>query len=126
MFHAVVWLDHHSARIVHFDAEHLKSERIKASSHHTRQHGSSVRSEHEFLADVCEALADTPEILIVGSQQSQTFFRHYVQKHRPQLAPRVVGYESVDHPSEAQMVALARRFFLKYDRMAGVPGPTGT
>ena len=23
-------------------------------------------------------------------------------------------------------VALARRFFLEYDRMAGVPGPTGT
>lgn len=123
MFHAVVWLDHHNAHIVHFDAEHLKSERIKASSRHTRQHGSAVRTEHEFLADVCEALKDTNEVLVVGAQQSQAFFRHYVEKHRPQLAPRVVGYENVDHPSEPQLVALARRFFLKHDRMTGIPGP---
>jgi hypothetical protein len=30
----------------------------------------------------------------------------------------------VDHPSENQLVALARQYFLKYDRMSGVPTPT--
>jgi hypothetical protein len=29
----------------------------------------------------------------------------------------------VDHPSDKQLVALARQFFLKHDRMAGVPTP---
>ena len=42
----------------------------------------------------------------------------------PALASHLVGWQPVDHPSEAQLVAQARAFFLKYDRMAGTPTPT--
>ena len=111
MFHAVVWLDHHSARIVHFDAEHLRSERIKASSHHTRQHGSSVRSEHEFLADVCEALADTPEILIVGSlvqreAKPNDFAKVARVIYNRLAAPQRLEFDStVNYPLDRQEVA---------------------
>lgn len=124
LFHAVVWLDHHSANILQFDTEHVEAEKIKASSRHTKQHGSAVRTEHEFYADVCEALKDINEILITGSSTAQADFRHYVEKHRPALAPAIVGYETVDHPSDKQLVALARQFFLRHDRMSGVPTPT--
>ncbi|MCZ8074077.1 MAG: hypothetical protein O9341_08070, partial [Paucibacter sp.] len=55
-FHAVVWLDHQQAKVLQFDAEHVQAEKIKAHSHHTKQHGSAVRSEHEFFGEVCEAL----------------------------------------------------------------------
>jgi stalled ribosome rescue protein Dom34 len=124
LFHAVVWLDHHSANILQFDTEHVESEKVKASSRHTKQHGSAVRTEHEFYADVCAALKDINEILITGSSTAQADFRHYVEKHRPALAPAIVGYETVDHPSDKQLVALARQFFLRHDRMSGVPTPT--
>jgi hypothetical protein len=30
----------------------------------------------------------------------------------------------VDQPTEPQLVALARRWFLRHDRMTGVPTPT--
>jgi len=30
----------------------------------------------------------------------------------------------VDHPSDRQLVALARQYFLRHDRMAGTPVPT--
>ena len=46
-------------------------------------------------------------------------FRHYADKHRPQTAARIVGYEVVDLPSDNQPVALARKDCLKHDRMAG-------
>jgi len=46
-------------------------------------------------------------------------FRHYADKHRPQTATRIVGYEVVDHPSNNQLVALARKSFLKHDQMTG-------
>ncbi len=124
LFHAVVRLDHHSANILQFDAQHVQSEKVKAHSHHTRQHASAVRSEHEFYAEVCDALAGIQEILVVGSSTAQKDFRHYVEKHRAALQPFVVGYESVDHPSDKQLLALARQYFLKHDRMAGVPTPT--
>lgn len=124
LFHAVVWLDHHSANILQFDAEHVQAEKVKAHTHHTKQHGSTVRSEHEFFADVCTALAGIQEVLVVGSSTAQKDFKHYVEKHRAALVPFIVGYESVDHPSDKQLVALARQYFLKHDRMAGVPTPT--
>lgn len=119
MFHAVVWLDHHSANILQFDAEHVQAEKVKASSRHTRQHGSEVRTEHEFFADVCGALQGIGEILVTGSKTAQADFKHYLEKHRPNQVASVVGYETVDHPSDKQLIALARQYFLKYDRMNG-------
>jgi stalled ribosome rescue protein Dom34 len=123
LFHAVVWLDHQQARIHQFDQEKVETEKLKVHSHHTKQHGSAVRSEHEFFAEVCAALEGIKEILVVGSSTAQADFRHYVEKHRAALAPQVIGYEAVDHPSDKQLVAMARQYFLKYDRMAGTPSP---
>lgn len=122
--HAIVQVDHHNAQILQFDAEHVQAQRVKAHTHHTRQHGSAVRTEHEFFGQVCDALAGIPEVLVVGSHQAQADFRHYADKHRPETARRIVGYETTDHPSENQLVAFARQYFLKYDRMAGRPTPT--
>jgi stalled ribosome rescue protein Dom34 len=124
LFHAVVRIDHHAAQILQFDPDHVEAQKLKAHSHPTRQHGSNVRSEHEFFAEVCDALQGVAEVLVVGSRTAQADFRHYVDKHRPQSARQIVGYETVDHPSDGQLVALARQYFLKYDRMAGTPTPT--
>ncbi len=124
LFHAVLWLDHHEAKLMQFDVDHVQSERIRAHSHHTKQHGSAVRSEHEFYAEVCNGLTGIAEVLVTGSRTAQSDFKHYVEKHRAALAPHIVGYETVDHPSDKQLVALARNYFLKHDRMAGVPTPT--
>jgi stalled ribosome rescue protein Dom34 len=124
MFHAVVWLDHQQAQILQFDADHVQASKIKAHTHHTRQHGSQVRSEHEFFAELCGALAGIKEVLITGSHQAQADFQRYVNKHRPLVAPQIVGYETVDHMSENQLIAMARKYFLKFDRMSGTPTPT--
>ena len=123
-FHAVVHIDHQSAQVLQFDAEHVEASKVKASSRHTAQHGSGVRTEHEYYAQVCEALEGIAEILVVGPNTGLADFHHYVSKHRPETARRIVGYETTDHPSEAQLVAYARKYFLKYDRMAGTPTPT--
>ena len=120
---AVVWTDHHSAQVLQFDAEQVQASSVRAHKHPTAQHGSGVRAEHEFFADVCAALDGIPEVLVTGSHTTVADFRHYADKHRPQTAARIVAYEVVDHPSEKQLVALARKQFLKIDRMAGGPGP---
>ncbi len=123
-FHAVAWVDHQNAQVLQFDAEHVQADRIKAHDHYTRQHGSAVRSEHEFFADVCDAMAGIPEVLVCGPKTGLADFKHYADKHRPETAKRVVGYETLDHVSENQLVAKAREFFLKHDRMAGTPTPS--
>ena len=119
LFYAVVWTDHKSAQILQFDAEHVQAQKIHTHTHYTTQHGSTVRSEHEFFGEVCAALDGVAEILITGSHTAIADFRHYADKHRPQTATRIVGYEVVDHPTDNQLVALARKFFLKHDQLAG-------
>ena len=123
-FHAVAWIDHQSAQVMQFDAEHVQADKIKAHTRYTRQHGSQVRSEHEFFGHVCDAMAGIAEVLVVGPHTAIADFRHYVEKHRTEIAKRLVGYEPLDHVTDNQLVAKARQFFEKHDRMAGTSAPT--
>jgi hypothetical protein len=43
-------------------------------------------------------------------------------KHQPAVAKTIVGSEKADHPTDGQVVALARRYFHKFDNMAGKAG----
>jgi hypothetical protein len=54
---------------------------------------------------------------VTGSHVAQADFRHYVERHRPALAKEIAGWETVDHPSQAQLLAQARKFFVAHDRM---------
>ena len=119
--HAVVWTDHQSAQVLKFDAEHMQAKTIRSHNHYTRQHGSTVRTEHEFFGEVCDALDGIAEVLVTGSRTAIADFRHYVDKHRPHAAPHIVAYDVVDHPSDNQLVAAARKYFLKHDRMGTPP-----
>ena len=119
LHYAVVLVDHHSAKVLQFDAEQVQAHNVKDHRHDTRQHGSAVRTEHEFFAEVCDALAGIAQVLVTRSHTAQADFRHYVKKHRAVVGAQIVGWETVDHPTEAQLVALARNFFVKSDRMAG-------
>ena len=124
LFHAILRIDHHSAELLQFDATEVQAQALKSHSHPTKQRASAVRTEHEFFAEVCDALAGITEVLVAGSQTGLADFKHYVEKHRPAVAKQIVAYEAVDHLSENQLVAMARSFFLKHDRMAGIPTPT--
>jgi hypothetical protein len=41
----------------------------------------------------------------------------YIRKHQPHLGERISGVETLDHPSDGALVALARSFFKADDRM---------
>ena len=124
LFHAVAFVDHQSAQVLQFGSEQVAERKVHAHRHFTPQHHSGVRSEHEFFGEVCDALDGIAEVLVTGGHTGLADFRHYVDKHRPQTAARIVGYEVVDHPTENQLVALARKHFAKYDLMAGARAPT--
>ena len=117
--HAVLWLDHHHADVIQFNNDEVHSQKVKDSPHDTRQHQSDVRTQHEFYGTVCDALAGITMILVTGSHVVQGDFRHYVEKHRAHLMPQLVGWETVDHPTEPELVAMAKKFFLAHDNMIG-------
>lgn len=122
MFHAVVHLDHHHAQVLHFDAHQVHAASIEP--HHRRHPGDGEHDEQALFEALCQALQDTPEVLVTGSHPVIGQFRHYVEEHRPVLAARIADYRPAAPLSQGQMLALARQFFKAYDRMAGVPTPT--
>jgi stalled ribosome rescue protein Dom34 len=116
--HAVVAIAHDHAQILEFDAQHLSAGKVRAHTHPTAQHGSGVRSEHEFFGHVCDAIDSIAEVLVTGPRVAVTDFGRYVRKHRPATSSRILGYEVVDRPTQNQLIALARQFFI---RVGGVP-----
>ena len=117
LFHAVAFVDHQSAEVLQFSSEQVLERKVHQHLKFTREHHSGVRTEHEFFGQVCDALDGIGEVLVVGGHTGLADFRHYVDKHRPPTAAHITGYEVVDHPTENQLVALARKHFAKYDRM---------
>lgn len=109
--HAVIWLDHQHANVLQLDATSVSPRQVRAHVHPTAQHGSEVRSQHEFFAEVCGTLEGSGAVLVTGGRTALIDFRHYVDKHRPQTAARIVAYDIVDHPTDRQLAALGRKFF---------------
>jgi hypothetical protein len=124
LYHAVAFVDHRSADILQFGSEHVVEKQVHQHLKFTPEHHSGVRTEHEFFGQVCDAFEGIAEVLVTGGHTGLADFRHYVDKHRPLTAARIVGYQVVDHPTENQLVALARQHFVKYDQFVGTPVPT--
>jgi hypothetical protein len=51
------------------------------------------------------------EILVLGPSTAKSEFLHYLQEHVRGLTGKIAGVETVDHPTEAQIVAHVRSHF---------------
>jgi len=118
-FHAVVWLDHSEAHVVMFDREHIEAQRIKSRSHH--KHQGKAEDNAAFFADIATALNGTREVLLTGPGLARNQFRDWAASHNKAVAGAIVDSVATDHPSDAQLVALAREYFKKFDSMAADP-----
>ena len=123
-YHAVVWIDHREARVFHFnpaDAEKLvihPDHPAKHLYHKAMSIGSgNAPEDHAFLHAVAQSFADAGEVLITGPGSAKTELVRHIEKHDPKLKKKVVGVETIDHPSDGQLVAHARKYFNAADRM---------
>ena len=122
LFHAVVFVDNYSAQVLQFGAAQARTKNLHERLELTRQHASGVRSEHEFFDLVCDAIEGVTQVLITGSRQGLAGFRHFVETHRPLSTAKIVGYEVVGHPSENELVVIARKYFVQVNAKPGTPG----
>jgi stalled ribosome rescue protein Dom34 len=123
-YHAVVWMDHREARIFQFNREEaerlvLHAERPTRHLHHKAGAvgPGKAAEDHAFHRAVESAVAAAGEILVVGPGAAKQEFIRHVERSDPGLRARVVGVETVDHPTDPQLVAFARRYFSGADRM---------
>jgi stalled ribosome rescue protein Dom34 len=122
-FHAVVWIDHRAAQIFEFGADDVEHHRIAhhGAAHHIHNKAGSVGSGHAhedqaYLKAVGEALHAAGEILVTGAGQAKAELMNYLKTHAPQVAARVLGVETLDRPSDGEIVAFARKYFAGKDR----------
>jgi hypothetical protein len=73
--------------------------------------------DHAYLQVAADSIADAGAILIAGPANAKTELVKHIHHHSPKLMSAIVGVETVDHPSDAQLVAYARKYFKATDRM---------
>jgi stalled ribosome rescue protein Dom34 len=123
-YHALVWIDHREAKVFQFNATDVDRTTIRSDHpdqhiHHKANSGDSGHApvDNEFLKRVAQAIAQAGAILITGPANAKTELAAYIKRLQPNLAERISGVETLDHPSDGALVALARSFFKADDRM---------
>jgi stalled ribosome rescue protein Dom34 len=122
--HVVVWIDHKEARVFFIRPDQIAEATVMAppNVHHKHPKGPEGAREHpddakRFFHEVARSLDGTEEILIVGPSTAKLEFMKYVHKHDQTLEHRIIGIETVDHPTDGQLVAYARKYFKRIDKM---------
>ena len=123
-FHAVVWIDHREARVFHFSPTDV--EKLVLHPDHPTRHihhkansiGSGHAAEdHDYLQAVVESIADAGAVLITGPANAKTELIKHIHQHDPKRMKVIAGVETVDHPSDAQLIAYARTYLHAKDQM---------
>lgn len=117
-YHAIVWIDHHEAKVFHFNVSEV--DRVVLHPDHPTRHihhkansiGSGHAAEdHDFFQHVAEAISSAGTVLITGPANAKTELIKHIEQHVPKLSVKIAGIETVDHPSDGELVAHARKYF---------------
>ena len=133
--HAVIWIDHHEAKIFRFDGEvteathHvIRDEHSPAHLHHKANSTGSGHAavNHAYLAKVAADISDARAILIVGPSSAKHEFYKHLEQHHSALLPWIVGVETLDHPSDGPLLAHAAHSFRAAARFGRPYSPSHT
>ena len=123
-YHAVVWIDHHEARVIAFNADDAEEATVRPAHvprhlHHTSGSaaGTNERGDAAYFRHVAGVLGEATEFLVTGPSTAKTEFMTWLRSHAVQMAERLAGVETLPRMSDRQLVAEARRFFKAADRM---------
>lgn len=123
-YHAVIWIDHHEARVFHFSPTDV--DQLVLHPHNPTKHihhkANTIGSGHapedqDFFQAVAESVVDAGAILITGPANAKTELVKHIHRHMPKMMSAIAAVETVDHPSDAALVAYARKYFKAEDRM---------
>jgi hypothetical protein len=123
-FHCLVWVDHEIAKIVSFNADQVMRSVVHRAHGHQHLHHKANASgnghmgiDTGFLDRIARALQSAGAILVTGPASAKHELVHRIQQKHADLAKRISGVETLDHPTDGELVAFGRRFFRADDRM---------
>jgi stalled ribosome rescue protein Dom34 len=122
--HAVIWIDHQEAHVMFLSEAASEAEIIRSKSTYAHLHhkGGEVGSgklalDSKYLHSVIQAVNKSQEILILGPGSAKLELIKHAHQHDAKIAEKIVGVETIDHPSDKEILAYARKFFYKVDQM---------
>lgn len=123
--HAVVWIDHREAHVIAFGATGLDKQVLRSKSDTSHLHhkantigAGKAPTDTPFFESVARALEGIGAILITGPSSAKTELVKHIRASHPAVAKALEGVEVVDHPSDKELVKLARSYLKAADRFA--------
>lgn len=122
--HMAVWLDERKAHIFNIHASTIDEATVMASEHHVRhkdpKRARDAKDEHDeagrFFHELLLSLDGAEEVLVVGPGKTKLAFLRYVQGYDHALESKIVGLETVEFPTDGQLVTYANAYFKRVDR----------
>lgn len=122
--HAIVWLDHKTAKVMSFNANDNDAATVLAdppTSHiHTKAgspSGVHLHGDPAYFAEIADRLAGAQTFVVVGPSAAREEFAAYLRTHQAPLAARLAGVAPQDKRTDRQLLAFARAYFRRRDRM---------
>ena len=122
--HAIVWIDHLEAKVFYFDEMDVDRIMLQPHKPNRRIHCNTdsignvnTPLNQGFFERVEEAINKSEEILITGPASGKSDLAAHIKRHRPEIARCVVGIETIDHPSDGALIAVARICFKAGERL---------
>ncbi len=112
----VVWMDSTTAKIFHIVGQDVVTTKAfrHDRDHHTHNKVDAKQKDNpRFFAEVADHLKTVSDrVLLVGPGTAKNHFVTFLEDHHnKELANRIIGTEAMDHPTDNQIVAYARKYF---------------
>lgn len=115
---AVLWLDHQDAHLIDFTTtDHrvqlLSSPDAPRKVHHKAGGPGSghIEPNREYFDDLADHVAAIGQVLVTGPGTAKVEFERFLTDRRPDARAHVIGVETLDHPSDGELLAFARTYF---------------
>lgn len=133
---AIIFLDHQGAKVRFLDGKDLGSvtaAHVDLSELHDRfrmrdpslagRYGKAHPDDTPLFAALAQVARRCGKVLVVGPGCAKNeFVKYLARNNNDALQDHVIGIETVDHPTDGQLVAMAREAFARHAK-EGCPAP---
>ena len=117
MKHAIIWLDHDHSKVFAITKDKDAEGHTVRAHHQHHGKGEKAHANSAYFHDVAKAVEGAEEILVTGPGSAKLEFLRHLHQHHAQLEKRVVGVETLDHPTDGQLIAHGKKAFARIDAM---------
>jgi stalled ribosome rescue protein Dom34 len=111
-----IWLDSMHAKlfpITNGEGHEHKTLKAHGADHHTHQsnHNDVEQKEKKLFLEVAAEISSASQIVLMGPGDAKIHFQTFLNGHNAGLAKKIIACETVDHPTDPQLVAQAMKLF---------------